>query len=112
MREWEIQGADVSSRRTGIMDRWDRGSAKNFSEILGKFQRSESPPLATHRCNVSVDIERLRVVSSQLASSARRNCPRYHEPCNDELPRILIPRTSGNRVASDTPRAEDKRVIQ
>jgi hypothetical protein len=28
------------------------------------------------------------------------------------LPRILLPRTPVNRLASDTPRAEDKCVIQ
>src|SRR5215216_1217280 len=34
-----------------------------------------------------------------------------HDPAN-ELPRMCLPRTSVNRLASGTPRAEDKCVIQ
>jgi hypothetical protein len=47
---------------------------------------------------------------SQAILAALRG--RYmHDPAS-ELPRIPLPRTPVNRLASDTPRAEDKCVIQ
>jgi hypothetical protein len=36
----------------------------------------------------------------------------FEERAEDELSRILLPRTRVIRLASDTPRAEDKCVIQ
>src|SRR5215204_590213 len=89
-----------------------RGRFSLPQQILGRSDCSESQPLVTNP----------RYGCSYRAGDGEEITPRAGlgpeergyggADCYGELRRIPLPRTPVNRVASDTPRAEDKRVIQ